>query len=221
MNRPSSKMKGRQKAASVTGGGFSLLIFSPLALFFCLLWLLFNQGGMTYSVNRSGEGVIAPLFTREVQYWAREIGGWAEEYGVEANLIATVMQIESCGAPKVKSPAGALGLFQVMPFHFTVTENPLNPNTNARRGVQYLKQNLFQFGDVSLALAAYNGGPGTAASGSWQWPAETQNYVYWGERIYADAANWQSQSATLEAWLAAGGASLCQQASEQLGLLGE
>ena len=154
-------------------------------------------------------GVIAPTFSPEVQRWAGEIGGWAEQYGLDPNLMATVMQIESCGHPTVSSPAGAQGLFQVMPFHFADGEAMLEPNTNALRGAGVLKECLrYSNGDVRGALACYNGGPSLITRPTDQWPAETQRYVVWGEGIYADAkAN--AESATLDAWLRAGGASLC------------
>ena len=60
---------------------------------------------------------IASFFTPEIQYWESNILAWAEEKGLDPNLVATVMQIESCGDPLAESPAGAIGLFQVMPYH--------------------------------------------------------------------------------------------------------
>lgn len=157
-------------------------------------------------------GLIAPTFSPEVQRWAGEIGGWAEQYGLDPDLMATVMQIESCGHPTVSSPAGAQGLFQVMPFHFADGEAMLDPNTNALRGAGVLKECLrYSNGDVRGALACYNGGPALITRPTDQWPAETQRYVVWGEGVYADAkAN--AESATLDAWLRAGGASLCNAA---------
>ena len=40
---------------------------------------------------------ISLLFTPEVQYWGEEILAWSETYQLDPNLVATVMQIESCG----------------------------------------------------------------------------------------------------------------------------
>ena len=64
------------------------------------------------------EGALAPIFTPEVQHWAGQIIAWSNYFKIDPNLAATVMQIESCGAPGVTSGSGAQGLFQVMPFHF-------------------------------------------------------------------------------------------------------
>jgi hypothetical protein len=160
---------------------------------------------------------IAPLFTPEVQYWARKIGKWSQQWGVDANLVATVMQIESCGDPQARSNAGAMGLFQVMPFHFASEEDPYQPNTNAARGLAYLKSAFeARGGDIRLALAGYNAGIAGAKRAESAWPAETVRYVYWGVGIYEDARAGKWSSPTLEEWLAAGGASLCGQAASRL-----
>lgn len=165
------------------------------------------------------EGGIAPLFTREVQHWAPQIVAWANAAGIDPNMAATVMQIESCGDPNAVSSAGAQGLFQVMPFHFDAGEAMQDPDTNARRGLAYLALGMQQTGgDTSRTFAGYNGGHGTAAR-SWDtWPAETQRYYVWATGIYKDAVAGSATSETLDQWLAAGGAGLCQQATARLGL---
>jgi soluble lytic murein transglycosylase-like protein len=163
--------------------------------------------------------VIAPLFTPEVQYWSENIAAWSEQTGIDPNLIATVMQIESCGDPRARSSAGAMGLFQVMPYHFDSGEDPYKPATNARRGLNYLKQALdARSGVARLGLAGYNGGIAGAQRPESQWASETQRYVYWGSGIYEDAVNGTSTSERLDEWLGRGGASLCAQAAQRLGL---
>lgn len=160
---------------------------------------------------------LAPLFTPEVQYWTPFILDWAERTGLSPNLIATVMQIESCGDPLARSPAGALGLFQVMPYHFEAGENPYDPDTNARRGLAYLQRSLqVSGGIIPLALAGYNGGIGVIGQGELAWSSETRRYVYWAKGIYVDADRGATGSARLQEWLAAGGASLCLQARQRL-----
>ena len=164
---------------------------------------------------------LAPIFTPEVRHWAEKIGVWAGLVNIDPNLVATVMQIESCGAPGVVSGSGAQGLFQVMPYHFDAGENMLDPDTNAARGVAYLALGLTRAsGNAGLALAGYNGGHGVIGRDSSLWAAETQRYWYWGTGIYQDAVDGQPQSARLQEWLSAGGASLCAQADRQLGLNG-
>ena len=82
------------------------------------------------------------VFTPEVQHWAPKILQWSQQYSIDPNMLATVIQIESCGDPLAGSGAGAQGLFQVMPFHFTNGENMQDPDTNAYRGIQYLLGSL-------------------------------------------------------------------------------
>jgi len=162
---------------------------------------------------------LASLFTPEVRYWAGAIQSWAAEAGLDANLLATVMQIESCGNPLARSRAGAMGLFQVMPYHFYATDNPYDPDTNALRGIAYLNRSLEAAqGDTRLALAGYNGGISVISAAESTWAAETQRYVYWGSGIYQDAFSGASESLRLQEWLAAGGASLCKQARQRLGM---
>jgi len=162
---------------------------------------------------------ISPIFRVEVRHWADSISRWAAAAGVDPNLAATVMQIESCGNPRATSSAGAMGLFQVMPFHFRAFENPYDPDTNASRGLAYLAKSLAAGGgDSRLALAGYNGGIGVISRGEWSWPAQTKRYVQYGAPIYEDTRSGLSTSTALNQWYERYGASLCRQASQQLGL---
>jgi soluble lytic murein transglycosylase-like protein len=144
---------------------------------------------------------------------------WANAAGVDPNLAATVMQIESCGDPRALSRAGASGLFQVMPFHFRVGENPFHPDTNALRGMNYLSRSLQAAGGTArLALAGYNGGIGVISRSEANWPAETKRYVYYGGPIYEDARSGAASSPMLQEWYGKYGAGLCNQAHQRLGL---
>jgi soluble lytic murein transglycosylase-like protein len=158
---------------------------------------------------------LAALFTPEVQYWRDEIVRWASAAGLDPNLAAVVMQIESCGHPRATSSAGAMGLFQVMPFHFRTFENPYDPDTNALRGLAYLARSLETAGgEARLALAGYNGGIGVISRSEWGWSDQTRRYVYYGAPIYADARAGLSSSAMLDEWYSKYGAGLCRQARE-------
>jgi soluble lytic murein transglycosylase-like protein len=119
------------------------------------------------------------------------------------------MQIESCGDPRALSRAGALGLFQVMPFHFASADDPYNPDTNAARGLAYLKRSLKAASGIErLAFAGYNGGIGVIGRSESSWASETQRYAYWGNGIYREATDGSNTSLRLKEWMAAGGASL-------------
>ena len=162
---------------------------------------------------------LSPIFTKEIQHWGNDIVRWANAASVDPNLAATVMQIESCGDPRATSRSGAMGLFQVMPFHFHFGENPYDPETNALRGLNYLS-GAFQKGggDARLAMAGYNGGVGVIARAEWLWPTETKRYVLYGAPIYEDARNGATSSAMLTEWYQKYGGSLCRQAAQRLGI---
>jgi soluble lytic murein transglycosylase-like protein len=169
--------------------------------------------------NAASSSGLSPIFTPEVQHWGNDIVRWASAAGVDPNLAATVMQIESCGDPRALSRAGASGLFQVMPFHFRVGENPFHPDTNALRGMNYLSRSLQAAGGTArLALAGYNGGIGVISRSEANWPAETKRYVYYGGPIYEDARSGAASSPMLQEWYGKYGAGLCNQAHQRLGL---
>jgi soluble lytic murein transglycosylase-like protein len=165
------------------------------------------------------QGAISPVFSPEVRHWEPQILAWSAEFGLDPNLAAIIMQIESCGDPQAVSGAGAQGLFQVMPFHFAAGEDSLNPDNNARRGLNYFVERLGQTnGDIGRAFAGYNGGH-VAAGSSWDnWAHETQRYYVWSTGIYNDIQQGLADSPTLQQWMQAGGASLCRQAAQRLGL---
>jgi Transglycosylase SLT domain len=213
-------------AYNLQGSGCSSFYWLPplSVLFFGALIALAathipSQAAAIHGSNTPPSNGLASLFTPEVQYWKIDILRWSGTFNLDPNLVATIMQIESCGNASARSSAGAMGLFQVMPDHFAITEDPYDPDTNALRGLTYLRR-VFDSSsqNISWSLAAYNGGPGLIGLNEWMWPAETIRYVYWGSGIYADAIGMKATSQRLSEWLAAGGASLCRQARQQLGL---
>jgi soluble lytic murein transglycosylase-like protein len=164
-------------------------------------------------------GQIAPLFTDEIDYWRDDIARWSKQFDVDPNMLATIMQIESCGHPNISSYAGAQGLFQVMPFHFADGENQIDPDTNAMRGANFIRQcTEWTNGDLGLALACYNGGPSIIKKAFNAWSDQTQRYYKWGTGIYADAIMGSERSTTLDAWLNAGGSGLCSLAANEIGI---
>ena len=214
-----------EQTAVFSGGGcLSGYLLPPLAVV-CIgaLLMFFTLGSTTAPVSAeiATSDPLLPLssvFTPEVQYWTGRIQVWAAAVGLDPNLVATVMQIESCGDPRARSSAGAMGLFQVMPYHFTASDDPYAPDMNALRGLDYLRRSLeAAHGDPRLALAGYNGGIGVIGWSESGWAAETQRYVHWGSGIYAEASSGASESLRLQEWLTTGGETLCRQAHDRLG----
>ncbi len=206
-----------------SGGCLSGFMIPPLIVLCFGVILAFSTTGLKWPSPKagtlSGTGTLAPLFTPEIQFWSASLNRWGAEHGLDPNIAATVMQIESCGNPDALSGAGAAGLFQVMPFHFEANEDAFDPEINALRGLNYLAAAMeASGGDVRLALAGYNGGIGVINQAESNWADETIRYAYWGSGIYADAALNANRSTRLDEWLAAGGASLCGSASQRLGI---
>lgn len=171
------------------------------------------------AVSASLPSKLSPVFSKEVRHWEPQIMGWAAQYDLDPDIIATIMQIESCGDPNAVSSAGAQGLFQVMPFHFEVGEDMQYPDTNAYRGMKFYNTMLAHTGgDIMLSFAGYNGGYAATDYPYEQWPNETQRYLYWAQGIYEEAKSGATESTRLQEWLNAGGIGLCQQASARLGI---
>jgi len=118
----------------------------------------------------------------------------AEKYGVDADLIEAVIQAESNFDADAVSSAGAQGLMQLMPATargLGVTD-AFDPAQNINGGVKLLSQLLNQYdGNVKLALAAYNAGPGAVAKYDGIPPyKETQKYVSKVLDFYQSSNDW-------------------------------
>jgi peptidoglycan lytic transglycosylase len=113
--------------------------------------------------------------------WPRAFGEWVDgathEFSFDPALVWAIMREESAYRARVSSPAGALGLMQLMPptagrvagelgLSGFVTERLFDPETNIRLGTYYLRSLIERFdGSRPLAIASYNAGP--EAVGRW------------------------------------------------------
>jgi len=111
----------------------------------------------------------------------RSIRRAAYKYNLPDKLIASVIRAESNFQSDAVSAAGAQGLMQLMPAtarELGVTD-PFDVQQNIDGGAKYLRRMLDRFnGDLKLALAAYNAGPGTVARYDGDVPfRETREYI--------------------------------------------
>jgi hypothetical protein len=104
----------------------------------------------------------------------------AKRWGLNPRIFRALIRQESGGRQSAKSPAGAIGLSQLMPATAKgLGVDPYDPQQNLEGGAKYLRQQLDRFGgDYRKALAAYNAGPGAVQKYGGVPPyRETQNYV--------------------------------------------
>lgn len=114
------------------------------------------------------------------------------KYRIDPALLAALARVESQFNANAVSPAGALGLMQLMPEVATSFRvNPMDPPQAIDGGARLLKQHLQKFGSVSLALAAYNAGPGAVVQYGGIPPfTETQNHVRKVLQYQKEYAEW-------------------------------
>lgn len=135
----------------------------------------YGTGNNYVGYDRGATGLIQP--ESEIQQMIVRI---AKEEGVDPAIALAMARQESGFNPKAMSPAGAIGVMQLMPA--TAKElgvNPYNAEENIRGGLRYFRQQFDRFGgSVNKALAAYNAGAGNVQKYGGIPPfAETQNYV--------------------------------------------
>ena len=144
-----------------------------------------QQPSVSYTIDR----IVAPMNARSA--YDDIVAEAARLYHLDPRMIRAVMQAESGFNALAVSPVGALGLMQLMPAvaaELGVTD-PLDPRQNIMGGSRYLRQLLDAHrGNVRLALASYNAGPGNVAKyGAIPPFKETQNYVKKVTALLADA----------------------------------
>jgi len=108
--------------------------------------------------------LMAPLVGQGQENMAKAKGWvqqYASHYGVSADLVAALIDVESRWNPRAVSRSGALGLMQLMPAtarRFGAFK-PFDPEQNIAAGTRYLTTLMWEFhGDLRLVAAAYYAG---------------------------------------------------------------
>jgi hypothetical protein len=129
----------------------------------------------------------------------------AQRYSVDELLVAAIVEAESSFNAEAISPVGAVGLMQVMPSTAATFGggDPWNPAVNVDLGARYLSRLLNRFdGDLELALAAYNAGPGAVDRYDGMPPyRETRAYVRKVLSRYVDHHQRAWRASRAEDWL--------------------
>ena len=141
---------------------------------------LFGTPAVEPAVADTLDGAAVPRLAILNQPFQDAIDAAALAHGLDPKLLHALVITESAYRADARSPVGAGGLTQLMPG--TARElgvrDRFDPIENLRGGADYLARQILRFGDLRLALAAYNSGPGRVARlGRIPDIAETQAYV--------------------------------------------
>jgi len=134
-----------------------------------------------YASDRSCRGVSWEKVALNTEAFEPEIRTAARDNDVEESLIRAIIHAESAYQIDAVSPKGAQGLMQLMPDTQQALDisDPFDPAINIEGGARYLSELLKEFnGNITLATAAYNAGPGVVQKYGGVPPfEETQEYV--------------------------------------------
>jgi hypothetical protein len=136
---------------------------------------LINPTASTSPINQSG--------SNQKRVIEKSIHKAAQKYNLPASLIRGVIRAVSNFVVKAISRAGAQGRMQLMPgtAKEVGVDNPFDIEQNIDGGARYLRKMLDSFGgDIKVALAAYNAGPGTVEKYGGKVPPyqETEQYIH-------------------------------------------
>ncbi|WP_227746681.1 lytic transglycosylase domain-containing protein [Paraburkholderia franconis] len=130
----------------------------------------------SFAAPTSARGALSKVLA-----WMPLVDDVAKRVGVDRALLMAVIDVESGGDAFAVSPKGAMGLMQLMPQtgRQQGADDLFDPGQNLLAGARLLDALLVTFGDVSLALAAYNAGEGVVRKFGGGIPpyAETRRYV--------------------------------------------
>lgn len=135
-------------------------LFLLVLVFSLMIWILSGCGKQV---------IMEMIYPIKYQEYVEK---YAEEYGLDKYIVYAVIKVESGFDPEASSKVEAKGLMQLMDktasecnekagFGYNIPEDLYDPEKNIRMGCYYLKTLLDTYGNMQLAITAYNGGTGS------------------------------------------------------------
>ena len=151
------------------------------------LTVLFIVISLLFFILAGGYTVIKTYYKLN---YTESIARWADEYGLDRTLVASVIWTESRFNAKAESSAGAAGLMQIMPetgqwiaekidLGDYSDDMRFDPDTSIHMGCWYLRYLSDRFSETDTVLAAYNAGPNKVS----EW-LEDESYSDDGKTLY-------------------------------------
>ena len=136
-----------------------------------IMFILLALAVLYFTVGEGKTTVLKKIYPIKYQEY---VESFAEEYALDKNLVYAVIKVESNFDRDAVSHAGAKGLMQLMDitaeecnnkakFGYNIPEDLFVPEKNIRLGCYYIRQLVENYGDVDLAITAYNGGTGNVS----------------------------------------------------------
>lgn len=154
-----------------------LMVFLAVTLLPAVAFVL--VGGRLHGCAARGPTVRLDTARGVPAVYRRAVHSAAAAHEVPAPLLAGLVKAESGWDPTARSPAGAYGLTQLMPYTAdALGVDVTDPVEQLDGGARYLSDQLDEFGSVELALAAYNAGPGAVLAAGRAVPDYPETLAY-------------------------------------------
>ncbi len=136
-----------------------------------ILFILLAVAVLYFTVGEGKTMVLKKVYPIKYQEYVEV---YAEEYSLDKNLVYAVLKVESNFDKEAVSHVGAKGLMQLMDttakdcnekagFGYTIPTDLFDAEKNIRLGCYYISQLMSVYGDMELAVTAYNGGTGNVS----------------------------------------------------------
>ncbi|MET4491166.1 lytic transglycosylase domain-containing protein [Bradyrhizobium sp. LA7.1] len=178
--------RGRREAALPWTGASTAACLRRLGTAACTVVMVLSFAiVLVNAAQASSASTRHPASARPAGSLANLIEEASRRFAVPARWIRAVMNVESAGDVRARSPKGAMGLMQIMPetwvdlrVRHRFGTNPYDPRDNILAGAAYLHELHDRYGSPGF-LAAYNAGPGRYEQylAGRPLPAETRDYV--------------------------------------------